>query len=685
MIALLLATVVSGRLCISGSECRPYSCGQTVASSETARTFTFLRSQDDTYVLGAVPAGQSSIGCDGGGATLEIRITLAKPPRRATVRAAFADADRHRWELLLDEASIGKPLRLRLAPGVYDATVESTHYQSAKRKITVVASERATVPFALQPLPILSGRVLAADTGSPLIGAQVRNAGGGLATTDASGRFSLEADPETWPRTITVFAPGFVESAINVPAARVSKALGDVVLRHGGKVVVDLQRQDAAAAVQIDLQVMQGGKLFAGPAVQSMTVAAGEATRSIAFEPVTPGAYFVLAKGAGRLERCAKPISVVDGETRRVSLSIVPLHLHVRAEMAGAPLAKAALSIRNDSGRWEEKFSADDAGEADAVLWQGGNVVLSLLRGAAVTVPYRERRELTDGRDADWTLSVPSRAIAGVVLDAITGKPIAKARVSLHMDRSDRTADAVSVTTGESGEFRFVPVEHGTHRLVAVGSSYLPSDAPYVFSPPEEVANVVIRLDPAALVSVTVLDARNAPVAGAQLIEYQGSRLIGYGLTDGSGNAQMPAGEKAAYELYVIPRDGSFAFGSLTAESPTMTIRVPEGTCRIIVRCESEAHAPLPGVWVGIGYNGRPLPANVLGAILTAQGATLKTASDGQIAIERMPPGRYEFWPNGTAAEMRGQLTRPEQAAPAKMVAAPGENIATLTLDPLQK
>ena len=47
-----------------------------------------------------------------------------------------------------------------------------------------------------------------------------------------------------------------------------------------------------------------------------------------------------------------------------------------------------------------------------------------------------------------------------------------------------------------------------------------------------------------------------------------------------------------------------------------------------------------------------------------------------------MPAGRYEFWPAGSQGELQALAAGAGPAAPVRMNAAPGENIATLTFAP---
>jgi hypothetical protein len=590
----------------------------------------------------------------------------------------ITDSHENHWELPLKEQQLRKPLNVRVPAGTYVIVVESPHHQRVTKKVAI-GHELSRVVVELAQLPSLSASVFARGTRSPVAGAQARTDAGDTAITDVTGRFVLEASSEKWPKTITVTAGGYAESTVPIPPAHVSKSLDDVYLGHGGRITVELKRQDAASVVQVELQKLRSGKMFGDAALKTLRMGSGEQAASLEFDSLEPGDYIVEAKGPAQCERRGERVSLLEGETKTVAMRIVPFQLRVRTEMAGQPIAGATITFRSVDGHWQEKFTADAVGEASVHLWQGGEAILSASLNGMITMPYRERRDLAHGEDVDWLLSVPGRAIEGQVVDSVTGEPIARAHVAFYMNRSsDGTGDAVNTKTDDAGHFRFVPVDYGAHRLVAVAGTYLPSEVKFLFAEPQQTENVTVRLDPASLVHVKVVDARNVPIVGASLIEYRGAALIGNGLTDDSGIAQMPAAEGESYDVYVIPRDGSFGFMRLTSEAPEMSLRIADGGSQIVLRCESESHSPIPGIWAGVRYNGHFIPISVMNAIANAQGARLVTGHDGQIRIQRMPAGLYEFWPVGSTAELRA-IAGVEGDAPARIAVNDGENVAVMT------
>ena len=93
----------------------------------------------------------------------------------------------------------------------------------------------------------------------------------------------------------------------------------------------------------------------------------------------------------------------------------------------------------------------------------------------------------------------------------------------------------------------------------------------------------------------------------------------------------------------------------------------------------------MPNVGVVMRYNGRVVPTEVIAMMATYQGAIASSGPDGRIIFEHMPPGLYELWPVGSVAELRRLTNGVGPEAPVRMTAAPGENLAELTFEPVSK
>jgi hypothetical protein len=670
-------STTKGKLCIAGAECRDALCGQRLTDLDERRTFTFA--MPAATHLGVLKPGYRALACDGY-SDLTLRVA-AKLPKRTTARLAVSAANGDQWEVKLDGDQLRKPLALRVVPGAYRLELAAPHFMPARTSVTV-AARPVLATLALQPAPLLSATVRDRRSRDPLIGAMIATDGGDSVLSDATGRFSLEPDAEKWPTTLTITASGYSQATVAVPRAHASKTLGDILLGRGGTIVVELTRGVVSEALSVELNKLPNGAMVAGPAVKSVDVPAGEQTAKVTFENIEPGDYDVLVKGSGPAERRGELVNILDAEVKHVSIELVPVRLHVRARYQDEPLRQASVRFKNIDGRWGGRFDTDDEGEATVQLWQGGKASVTLGAPSVFTAPYIETRELTDGDDTDWFLDVPGREITGVVVDAATGEPIPDARVILQTNTADGGALSSRTKAGNDGRFRYAPARYGKHTLTALAKYYLPAETEYIFAEPEQRRDLVVRLEHASPAQVTVVDSRGAPVGGARLAVFRGFEFVVFGMTDESGAGEVPRPIEQPYDVWAIPRDGSFGVAQVTAEAERATIRVADGASRIILKTESESHQPIPRVVLLIRYNGRLLPDVVLKAIGELQGVRIWTGSDGIMILDRMPTGLYEFWPVGSLAEMRVLAASAGQDAPAKVIAGPGENITVMTFAP---
>jgi hypothetical protein len=149
--------------------------------------------------------------------------------------------------------------------------------------------------------------------------------------------------------------------------------------------------------------------------------------------------------------------------------------------------------------------------------------------------------------------------------------------------------------------------------------------------------------------------------------------------TDPAGQVRIPVPDGETHDVFVVPREGSFAFATVGAGSDAITLLVPPPSSRILVRTESTDKEPIPNVSVMVRYNGRVLPPELLEAMVTLHGSRANSDSQGRIVFRTVPAGVYEFWPVGSDAELRAVAAGAGPVAPAKLAAAPGENMAVLT------
>jgi hypothetical protein len=663
-----LHAATRGRLCVAGAACVEHTCGERVTPSDgAALPYTF--ETPESVVLGVLARGATDIACTASG-TLRLRVGAGSGKSRITITRRGGETV---WDIQPNVRQLAKGLAIRAERGEYDVAIQTPHFITARRHITLGESAEQ-LAIALEPLPTLSGLVLSRGTGRPVAGAMIITDTPDLVTADPTGHFAIEADPEKWPTKLTVSAAAYAESTVIPPRARVSVKLDDIYLSIGGSISVELTGNPPGEPMHLELQKPTHSRVPGAP-FRSLEPPA------LTFDGVEPGTYIVLAKGAKPGQRRGQQIELLEGERRTVRLDIKPFTVHVRAAMNGDPLAHANAVMEDHEAHWEARFETDANGEASLELWQGGKAELWLAAPKLMTAPYVEKRALTEGEDVDWNVDVPSREIVGTVVDSRTGEPVPNAGLALYASAAD-SGLGVHTRADEHGRFRFAPVQYGNHRLKAAARDYSITEMNYVFVDPEQRRELAVRLDRAAKLRVTVVDARGTPVAGARVIQYHGFVSAGAGETDVSGEIDIPVAQDETREVFVIPRDGSIAVAQVRAGEP-QTIRVADGTSRIIVRIETDSHAPLPGVFAIVRYDGHVLPREVVQALAVMQGARVSSGGDGRIVFDHMPPGAYEFWPVDRPEDVDLATTSTE--APARMIAMAGENTAILTFSRIGK
>ena len=143
----------------------------------------------------------------------------------------------------------------------------------------------------------------------------------------------------------------------------------------------------------------------------------------------------------------------------------------------------------------------------------------------------------------------PDFQISGTLVDAITGQPLAHARVAIApvTQRDNFT----SIITGEDGRFQFPNLASGKYALAAQARGYLLQSfnqhdqysSSIVVGPDLDSSNLLFRLPPESAISGMVTDEAGEPVREAQVMLYfsglaagtEATRLRGRTMTDDEG------------------------------------------------------------------------------------------------------------------------------------------------------
>lgn len=438
----------------------------------------------------------------------------------------------------------------------------------------------------------------------------------------------------------------------------------------------------AASAATLDVEIRREG--FTGP----MTVAVAPrvdgqtpvwtATRTLAadqssasFDGLAPGLYVVLASGPQPLQRLgAKANLGSDGHTLRLVLARE--HTELRVTVGGEPLPRASIVLMHPELRWETEVETGDDGRFAGELWAADVYTAGVRRDPSSSSHHVD--VWLSAKPA--TIDVPDRHVAGrVVAD---GRPLAGAILHLRSENPQSTL-TVRTRSAPDGRFEFFGVREGALTLTARAPSYLDTD-PITFELRGSSARHVVDVElmRGTRRAVRVVDGRGAAIAGATLIASCDGHVKSTSVTNAEGTADVALrGDGASCAIYALPKEGSIAIAAVDGSGPLL-IRVREGSSSLRLTLKSEAGEVFSAMSLLMRIDGIAVPPAVA-RLLGTRGFPLVTNEEGSIALQRIPPGTYEFWPYRTTAE--GEMlyeTAAELAAPIAIKVLAGANDATV-------
>jgi hypothetical protein len=432
---------------------------------------------------------------------------------------------------------------------------------------------------------------------------------------------------------------------------------------------VEVSRQGFTGPIEVALASRVDGK----PPQWSATKTLPSGKSSVSFDGLPAGLYVVLARGPQPLQRLSAKANL-GSEDRTLRLVIPHSQTRLRVTLKGEPLPRAAVSLTHGELRWHTELETGEDGGFAGDLWEPGVYSASVWRDRT-TAPHSLDVWLSP---RPVTFDVPDRHVTGRILAG--GKPLAGAVVTLRSETSDWTLN-VRTHSAPDGQFEFFGVREGRLTLTARAPSYLDSDA-VTFelrgTPGRHSLDVKLaRGEPRA---VRVTDTGGAPIAGATLITSCEGHVKSTSVTntDGRADVALPGGD-ASCAVYALPKEGSIAVARVEASGPLL-IRVPAGTSSLRLALKSAAGEVLSAVSLLIRIDGVTVPPSIA-RMLSSRGFSLVTNDEGAIALERIPPGTYEFWLYRDPDE--GQMlyeTASEFAAPISVNVLTGENHATVRL-----
>ncbi len=207
----------------------------------------------------------------------------------------------------------------------------------------------------------------------------------------------------------------------------------------------------------------------------------------------------------------------------------------IRDARSGNGLAGATVRLMNGGQEVQSVQTGNGGTYQFADVSSGGYTVAASASGyqSAETSVSLQPGEVLTGVDLSLQPQAQPASLAGIVLDAATGQPIAGATVQLQQNGNVQH----ETTTAADGKFSLTAIPPGSYTLSAFASGYESHSEALSLADGEQVQNKEIRLAPVAngaTLSGVVKDAGSGqPVAGAR-VQLRRAGQVAYETTSGS-------------------------------------------------------------------------------------------------------------------------------------------------------
>ncbi|HUM02735.1 MAG TPA: carboxypeptidase regulatory-like domain-containing protein, partial [Thermoanaerobaculia bacterium] len=507
-----------------------------------------------------------------------------------------------------------------------------------------------------------------------------------------SGAFSIQIQSPGLPEA---FLPGPFDAADStvLPDLQVPgpvKIAGKVV-DEAGKAVTGARIRVRSAGPLSDSDVVFYGEAKSGAGGAFSINDAPEGFRSLGaraagFVPLVrpelgAGDERVVLKAGGAVRG-----SVLDASGNPAAGAVVTSgEIGARTDTAGHfRLTGVAVGTRSVAAIWKDEYVA----RQDGVKVQGATaaeVSLRLARAAAIT---------------------------GTVIDELTRKPVAGARIAVADPglRFNGAAVRRSVRSDSRGRFQAGGLETGRYTIEATHSGYVPSSIPNVGASVAMPGTAAIALAPAASISGRVLDGKKKPVPGArvQIARQPGLRGLlrrGPGGPGAGADRSAVTGPEGQFQLQALPAGHDLTVEATKAGfAPTRRSGISVKAGEKVANVELTLTAGLGGRGRVVDLEGKPVTGAEIraqrrmgrgggagGAVrfLAASGrAEAKpdavTGNDGAFALNGLADGDYTLTVTRTgyaSKETSVTVKGPEESTWPPIALAPGVAVAGTVKD----
>lgn len=450
----------------------------------------------------------------------------------------------------------------------------------------------------------VSGIVLDAG-GEPVAEAAVRlGAAGRLATasTGIDGRFTVP-DVRDGEHSLSVRKPGFASADLKVEVKDGAPVEGlEVRLERGATLVGELRglRFSELPRARITAHRMSG--------FSDWFEASADFEGRFRLQGLAAGDWLVMAvvESVGRRAQSQVTIAPGEGEASVVLEFTAGLTLTGVVRRRGEPWGGADVVIQGkdvQSGG-QVATTADGAFRFEGL--EAGSYDLSIrgLRDVA-----HQRTVQLDG-DREIAIDLVAASLAGRVLDASTGEPLAAAEVRLVTPGEDSRSPYGfgSTHTDSRGAFHFEDLAAGDWRLRAQVSGYALGERDVRIGEDGTSEPVEMALQPTEGLTVE-LTVDGSPLPGGQALFLDASGRVAWGGSFGAderGRARLDSVPAGHYTAWLMGPDAAPAVVEVAVPGPLLRVALPRGT-RLTVRVPELAGDPRIARVTLVDAGGQPL------------------------------------------------------------------------------
>lgn len=573
------------------------------------------------------------------------------------------------WTIVVPSRYSTKPHTIVAPEGAYDINFSAPHYRVARRFLKLTADENLGT-IVLDRYPVITGTIRVGES-SPVVGATISDRAKTKTQSDTAGAFQLEVTQD-WPKMIEISYPGLGTKDIPIPEAQASTKLPAITMTKGSRLALNVEGLTEDA--DVDLTRAAGYKQL--DKLRSAHIK--KDSPAYIFEDVERGKYTLLVRGSGPLQLMASNLDVEeDSPTKLVRIEPTDLTIEVHE---GEQFVSGAVVAAQLSGQWTAELKTDDMGRISTEVWQRGATTFAVKRTDKAN-PVMLFQSIEDAREATVRLDLPSREIAGRVVNTDDGSPIANAKIEVDSTNDDSSGAQTVVTSDNAGVFYVQGLHDGSHKLSATSDNYVRSDAMTVrLDRSDPSKQVTLRMSHGLTQVLHLATPAGYPIRDAMVVEVINGAATGMLKSDNAGQVTLHALPGSKLTAYAIPREGSFGVSHINLDEKEHTLVVPEGNASLEIRAADTDGKPVPRVQFLMWYDGELIPPDVADVLAMQRGLNPVTGRDGIAHLDRLPQGYFQLWPVLTRQEIQDVLAGSSGgSAPVQIGLKEGLNVATIT------